>query len=49
MIIFPLITPWVWFQILTASSLDPSADSLDDEADVSPPSGAIAIFAGADT
>ena len=28
MIIFPLITPWVWFQILTASSLDASADSL---------------------
>ena len=49
MIIFPLITPWVWFQILTASSLDSSADGLEDEADVSPPLGAIATFAGADT
>jgi hypothetical protein len=25
MIIFPLMTPWVWFQILTAFSLDASA------------------------
>jgi hypothetical protein len=49
MIIFPLITPWVWFQILTASSLDASAHSLEDEADVSPPPRAITIFAGADT
>jgi len=47
MIIFPLITPWVWFQILTASSLDASADSLEGRVDVSPTSGV--IFAGAET
>jgi hypothetical protein len=46
MIVFPFITPWVWFQILTASSLDASTE---DRVEVSPPSGAIAIFAGADT
>ena len=49
MIIFPLITPWMWFQILTASSINASADGLEDGADASPPSCSTALFEGADT
>jgi hypothetical protein len=48
MIIFPLITPWMWFQILTASSIDTSADGLEDGADVSPQSCTTALLEGAD-
>ena len=49
MILFPLMTPWMWFQILTASSIDASADGLEVVADVSPPSRTTALFEGVDT
>ena len=49
MILFPLMTPWMWFQILTASSIDASANGSEDGADVSPPSRTTALFEGVDT